>query len=193
MLCLLPFPGATESTNLPHHLSISNNQVNNFVMKCENSLEYPCGESTIEGVLYRMTQVHFHSPSEYSVDGKGFPLEAHFVHTSASTGGIAVVGVTFELGSENPELAKVFAAVKAKGSERVDLSTFFDGSAGTFTFNGSLTTPPCTEGIRWVVSRSSVQASQSQIDMFLKFVGNPNNRPIHPENKRGVVCNNALY
>jgi carbonic anhydrase len=124
---------------------------------------------------------------------KGFPLEAHFIHISASTGGITVSGVTFELGSENPALAKVLTAVKAKGSECVVLSTLVDDSAGTFTFNGSLTTPACTEGIRWVVSRSSVQASQAQIDMLLKFDGNFNNRPIHPESKRGVLCRNALY
>jgi carbonic anhydrase len=162
-------------------------------MKCENPVGRPCGETTIDKVSYLMKQVHFHSPSEYSVDGKFYPLEAHFVHTSTSTGGNAVVSVAFKLGSENLELAKIFAAVKAKGIVLVELSNFFDRSSGTFTFNGSLTTPPCTEGIRWVVSRSLVQASQTQIEMFLKFIGSQNSRPIQRLNKRSVACNKAHY
>jgi carbonic anhydrase len=162
-------------------------------MKCENSPEKPCGELIVESESYTMKQLHFHSPSEYTVAGEQFPLEAHFVHKSTcGSEFIAVASVFFKLGEGNSDVAKIFAAAKTRGETEVDLSSLYDGSAGTFSFDGSLTTPPCSEGVEWVVSRSIMEISQAQADEYLSFVGGTTNRPIQPINSRNITCSNKI-
>lgn len=136
---------------------------------------------TVDGKVFSLKQFHFHTPSENHVDGKEYPLEAHFVHAD-KTGHLAVVAVFFELGKENPELAQLLANVPSANSD-VAINVPFDADAlltdtnEYYRFNGSLTTPPCSEGVRWLVLKTPQSLSAEQAKRFNQAMGN-NNRPI---------------
>jgi len=115
----------------------------------------------VDGVLYQMKQVHFHAPSENQIMGKSYPLEAHFVHADPS-GNLAVLAVMFDEGHETRK------------------KTYY-------RFSGSLTTPPCSEGVVWIVMKTPMTASKKQIDAFKKVMKHDNNRPVQPLNGRMVI------
>jgi len=127
------------------------------------------GTLTAEGKKWPLVQFHFHAPSEHTLNGKTFPAELHFVHKN-DKGELAVVGILLEVGTPNTALASVFdnAPVTAsKGptavpSATLDLSALFPAKAAYYTYAGSLTTPPCSEGVTWYVlasPRSSLTCS----------------------------------
>lgn len=146
----------------------------------------------IEGRSFELKQFHFHSPSENTIDGKSYPLEAHFVHADKD-GNLAVIGVMFEEGAANTELQKAWAQMPGKASGKEALAQTVDARAllpekrDYYRFNGSLTTPPCTEGVRWVVMKQAETASKAQIEQFARTVGFANNRPVQPLNARMIV------
>jgi len=141
-----------------------------------------------EGVEYDLLQLHFHSPSEHTINGKSFPLEVHFVH-KAQNGTLAVVGVMFEEGAENAELAKIWKNTPKKANEvvtsdmMVNAGNLLPEDQTLIRYAGSLTTPPCSEGVKWHVMTSPIEASSGQIEKFLSIV-QENNRPIQPLNAR---------
>ena len=131
---------------------------------------------------YELLQFHFHTPSEHTVNGQRFPLEAHFVHR-APDGRLAVVAVLFRAGAPNAGLRPVVERLPArKGVEfhyehlETDASYFLPKDRTTFRYEGSLTTPPCTEGVAWVVFASPVSASVEQIAALRRASGT-NSRP----------------
>ena len=131
---------------------------------------------------YELLQFHFHTPSEHTVNGQRFPLEAHFVHR-APDGRLAVVAVLFRAGAPNAGLRPVVERLPArKGVEfhyehlETDASYFLPKDRTTFRYEGSLTTPPCTEGVAWVVFASPVSASAEQIAALRRASGT-NSRP----------------
>jgi carbonic anhydrase len=146
---------------------------------------------------YKLLQFHFHHPSEERFNGKGFALDAHFVHRSED-GELAVVTVLFEEGAANPELQRLWDYMPLDTNDSMS-------SAEGVTFNpvsmlpaerskylqyiGSLTTPPCTEGVVWIVLRQPVTASAEQIALFRKMVG-MNARPVQPVNGRLIKAAN---
>ena len=148
---------------------------------------------TIEGRSYALKQYHFHTPSENHIHGKEFPLEAHFVHADAQ-GNLAVVGVMFVEGEENAELAQLWAKMPMNAGEHNALS----GEAKTlinllpaereyYRFNGSLTTPPCSEGVKWMVMKTPLSISKAQVEKFSHAVHGTNNRPVQPLNARVIA------
>jgi carbonic anhydrase len=148
---------------------------------------------TVDGETYQLLQYHFHTPSENHIHGKEFPLEAHFVHASAD-GHLAVVGVMFEAGKANTQLAELWKEMPMKAGDRHALH----GEAKTLTnllpetreyyrFNGSLTTPPCTEGVKWMVMKHPLTISEDQVEKFMHAVHGPDNRPVQPVNARIVA------
>ncbi len=145
---------------------------------------------TVDGDKFELQQFHFHTPSENHVDGQSYPLEAHYVHSDAA-GNLAVVSVFFKLGDENKELASLLAVAPASES-KANLNTAFDAAAllpkekEYYRFNGSLTTPPCSEGVRWLVMKEPKTMSQAQVDAFKKLMGN-NNRPVQLLNSRVIL------
>ncbi|HSW07469.1 carbonic anhydrase [Aquabacterium sp.] len=149
------------------------------------------GAVTIDGTEYKLLQFHFHTPSEEMFDGKPYPLVAHLVHKSAQ-GQLAVVAVLFKLGHENTTLKPVFAHLPAKSGETLKL----DGSLNAadllpadrsyYAFMGSLTTPPCSEEVRWQVLKTPVEVSAAQLASFKKLYA-MNARPVQPLNGRKVV------
>lgn len=155
----------------------------------QTSLE---GDNTllIDGNAFTLKQFHFHTPSENHVDGKEYPLEAHFVHAD-TTGHLAVVAVFFQSGKANPDLAKLLANIPSK-DQAVEIKLPFEADAllpkdkAYYRFNGSLTTPPCSEGVRWLVMKEAQTISPEQIKAFTTVMGK-NNRPIQPLNARMVL------
>lgn len=144
---------------------------------------------TFNGVVYELVQFHFHTPSENQIDGVKFPLEAHFVHKN-DKGNLLVVGVLFNEGAENKAFEKVFknlpqAAGKSKKLEKVDISALLPESKAYYEFMGSLTTPPCSENVQWVVLKTQLEASKKQIGSLEAILHN-NARDIQPLGKRVV-------
>jgi len=141
---------------------------------------------------FELKQFHFHAPSENALQGQLFPMEVHFVHAD-KTGNLAVVGVMFKAGEHNPELDKAWAHMPSKAGGKyklgamVDASKLMPESGEYYRFSGSLTTPPCTEGVNWFVMKDAVTASEEQIKKFSKTIGHANNRPVQPLNARVVV------
>jgi carbonic anhydrase len=149
------------------------------------------GAITLDGTEYKLLQFHFHTPSEEKVDGKAYPLVAHLVHKSAD-GKLAVVAVLFKQGKENATLKPVFAKLPAKEGDKVALDGAIDVAAllpadhGYYSFPGSLTTPPCSEEVRWQVLKTPVEVSGAQLASFRKLYA-MNARPVQPLNERQVV------
>ncbi|MGM9487546.1 carbonic anhydrase [Ideonella sp. YS5] len=149
------------------------------------------GAITLDGTEYKLVQFHFHTPSEEKVDGKAYPLVAHLVHKSAD-GKLAVVAVLFKQGKENATLKPVFAKLPAKEGDKVALEGTIDVAAllpadhGYYSFPGSLTTPPCSEEVRWQVLKTPVEVSAAQLASFHQLY-KMNARPVQPLNERQVV------
>ena len=138
----------------------------------------------LDGVRYALQQFHFHHRSEHTVDGAEMPLEMHLVHRSGS-GTLAVVGVLFAEGAANAALAPVWAAMPSEAGAasaapvRLDLAALLPAGRETWRYRGSLTTPPCTEGVAWVVLTEPLTLSAAQIEAFAAVYPN-NRRPVQP-------------
>ncbi|MCP3100201.1 carbonic anhydrase family protein [Myxococcus sp. K15C18031901] len=143
---------------------------------------------------YKLAQFHFHTPSEHTLDGEHFPLEVHLVHTDAAGAPKVVVGVLIEEGLVNAALFSAFRHLpRHEGEESSPVGALINASAllpfnrSFFHYAGSLTTPPCSEGLEWFVMKHPIQMSDSQIAAFERLPHiNPNNRPVQPLNSRVV-------
>ncbi len=147
---------------------------------------------SIDGATYQLKQFHFHSPSENKISGKQFPLELHFVHAQEN-GEIAVLAVMLEEGAANPAIAEILNNLpkeKNKSYEinkSIDLTELYPNDKSYYRFSGSLTTPPCTEGVVWLVMKHNITASKEQITQFEKALKHSNNRPVQALHGRLVV------
>jgi carbonic anhydrase len=156
-------------------------------------VNYSPGSSiTVDATKFDLKQFHFHSPSENTINGKSFPMEAHFVHADAK-GNLAVVALMFEEGKSNAVLEKirqqVVSVVNGKEPLRpeIDANDLLDANRDYYRYNGSLTTPPCSEGVRWFVLKHPAKATSEQLGMVGKVIGHPNNRPVQPIGARSVL------
>lgn len=146
----------------------------------------------LDGTEFKLQQFHFHAPSENRISGKTYPLEVHFVHSNAE-GQLAVVAVMFEEGAENPVIADILKNVPARPNvaqplnKPLALAALMPGDKSYYRYSGSLTTPPCTEGVRWLVIKQPVTLSTAQIEAFQHILGQHNNRPVQPLNGRLIV------
>ncbi|ETB81847.1 carbonic anhydrase, partial [Salmonella enterica subsp. enterica serovar Cerro str. CFSAN001690] len=125
----------------------------------------------LDGMRFELKQFHFHAPSENLIEGKSYPLEGHLVHAN-DRGELAVVAVMFEPGRANAALSLAWQVLPAKAGEShglkepVSAEQLLPAKRDYYRFSGSLTTPPCSEGVRWLVMKEPVQVSQAQIDAF---------------------------
>ncbi len=148
-------------------------------------------EVIVDGKKFSLVQFHFHTPSENKINSKQFPMEAHFVHKS-DDGEYLVIALMFEKGEENKALQKMLNDVSAKVGESKKLHEMFNPGElfprklDYYRFEGSFTTPPCTEGVRWIVLKNPVTASKEQIEKMHKVMGN-NNRPVQPLKARVIL------
>ncbi len=140
---------------------------------------------------YELKQIHFHHPSEERIQGKSFDMVAHLVHAD-SEGQLAVVAVLLNRGSANGTIQSVWDSLPPSQGEPHEINGTSVNAAGLlpsdrayFTFPGSLTTPPCTEGVTWFVLQTPTEISGQQIDAFAKIFPN-NARPIQPIGDRQV-------
>ncbi len=155
-------------------------------------VNYPEGSFIIVGGKpYQLVQFHFHHPSEEKIKGKSFDMVAHLVHKNAE-GKLAVVAVLMQKGQANAILKTLWEHLpKEEGKEEVAANVTINPSEllptqrGYYTYTGSLTTPPCTEGVMWLVLKTPVEISNAQIDQFAHFYRN-NARPVQPLSGRVV-------
>ena len=141
---------------------------------------------------YSLKQFHFHHPSEEHVNGRGFPLVAHLVHQD-SEGHLAVVAVLFEEGEANTLINSLWSNIPAAKGKAEDVSSvtvqaldLLPVERSYFTFTGSLTTPPCSEGVTWYVLKKHPTVSAQQIATFSRIYP-INARPIQPRNGRSIL------
>jgi len=170
-------PGAAEILNNGHTVQV------NYA---------PGSTLTVSGRTFELKQFHFHAPSENKVGGKQFPLEGHLVHAD-NDGNLAVVAVLFNEGAANPLLAKLWEKMPAKSGDKASLPTgmnvaqLLPANRDYYRFNGSLTTPPCSEGVWWLVMKAPASVSKAQVEQFSKTIGFANNRPLQTVNARPVL------
>ncbi len=144
----------------------------------------------IDGDQFELKQFHFHSPSEHLLADESFPMEVHLVHQNEA-GDYVVVGLLFEEGEHNELLDRLPSFRVERGEDPygdpIDYNELITDRSDYFLYNGSLTTPPCTEGVRWVVIKQPIIASPRQIQHYHDLLGFDNNRPIQPHNSRIVL------
>jgi carbonic anhydrase len=156
------------------------------------SVPYPPGSTlTVGGHAYTLKQFHFHHPSEEKIDGRGADMVIHFVHADAQ-GQLAVVALLLNQGAANATLEKIWQHLpQEKGKESavesvsVDAASLLPAQRGYYTFAGSLTTPPCTEGVTWYVLRQTAALSSEQLAAFGKIYP-LNARPTQPTGGRAI-------
>jgi carbonic anhydrase len=142
-------------------------------------------------VKYRLLQLHFHRPSEHTIAGKGFAMEAHFVHR-AESGTLAVVGVLMVPGKPNAAFSRIVKTMPAMEGPAVKADTTVNPNAllprrlGYYCYAGSLTTPPCAEVVEWLVLTDPIEISAPDIAAFAKLYP-MNARPVQKDNRRYVL------
>jgi carbonic anhydrase len=153
--------------------------------------EYEAGSVLkLNGDDYALLQFHFHTSSEHTVDGTQYPMEAHLVHRN-SAGALAVIGIFFEEGSENAFLKNFSDHLPAAAEDHfssedvVNVESLLPSNAHYYTYTGSLTTPPCSEIVTWLVMKAPVEASALQISAMHSIV-HDNYRPVQPLNGRTI-------
>jgi carbonic anhydrase len=140
---------------------------------------------TLDGNTYRLQQFHFHSPGEHQINGESFAMELHLVHKDAG-GNLAVAGFLITRGNENRVFKEVFAGLSGgKREYQINLFDLLPAGEGIYRYDGSLTTPPCTEGVKWIVFSHPIEMSKKQIDAF-RAIYDGNNRPIQNLNGRKI-------
>jgi carbonic anhydrase len=147
---------------------------------------------TFNDKVYALKQFHFHTPSEHTIDGQHAPMEMHMVHQSDDNS-LAVVGILFQEGKEiNKNFEKIIANLPAaKGESKhitdvnLELQVHLPADNYAYHYTGSLTTPPCSENVQWLVLRDPVYLTADQIHAFSSRIG-PNNRPTQSLNDRQV-------
>jgi len=152
----------------------------------------PGSTLTVGEKTYTLRQFHFHHPSEEHINGRGFDLVAHLVHDDGS-GHLAVVAVLFKLGPSNGLLENVFKNIPTQTEKAMDVPSvsvnvkdLLPADHGYYTFSGSLTTPPCSEGVVWYVLKNQSTLSRDQLAAFAKLYPR-NARPIQPLYGREVL------
>lgn len=146
---------------------------------------------TVRGSTYRLVQFHFHHPSEERVNARSFSMVAHLVHRNPE-GQLAVVAVLLDPGESNNLINKVWTYMPLDTGDRVrmpdgllNMNELLPKDQRYYQFIGSLTTPPCTEGVLWMVLKQPVAISREQLRLFSQLFPN-NARPVQPLNGRAV-------
>jgi carbonic anhydrase len=169
--------GLGSLLNAPSNIQFNYQSLTNFPVQNNGhtiQVNYPStgGNSTmtVDGKTYRLVQFHLHTHSEHLIEGEAAALELHLVHQD-NDGNLAVVGVMLENGAINNDLQTVFASMPLQegtntANGTINASNFLPANRSYYTYEGSLTTPPCSEGVKWFVLKNPITASQAQIEAF---------------------------
>lgn len=146
------------------------------------------GAVRIDERTFRLVQFHVHAPSEHTIDGERFPLELHLVHRN-SDDKLSVVAVMVRPGAALEGFDEILSAIGAPGTEHAvesafDPTTLLPEQHDLFAYEGSLTTPPCTEGVEWRVMAEPITMSNAQIAAVKSHLHEANSRPLQPTNGR---------
>ncbi|MFK7839157.1 MAG: carbonic anhydrase [Bdellovibrionales bacterium] len=142
---------------------------------------------------YGLSNLSFHTPSEHYIDGAPYPLSGHFMH-KADDGSTAIVAVVFKVGQPNPVIEGIWQNVPPVGEVKsvsgvlINPTDLFPDDKSYYTYEGSLTTPPCSEGVKWYVVKEPVEVSAKQLKAF-QAVFPMNARPIQTLGDRVVKGN----
>jgi carbonic anhydrase len=151
----------------------------------------PGSSLDIEGTRYQLIQFHFHTPSEHTIGGKHVPAELHLVHRSGD-GRLAVIGVLMQAGPENTALAPLWNHLPpAEGpaqrvNARINAQDLVPPQHTSYRYDGSLTTPPCSEGVKWIVMATPISLSEQQLEKLTSILHN-DSRPVQALDGRTVV------
>ncbi|WP_392552616.1 carbonic anhydrase family protein [Orbus wheelerorum] len=169
-----------EIVNNGHTVQITEKNPNDYVI--------------VNGERYDLVQFHFHSPSENKINGKSYPMEGHFVHANKN-GDLLVMAVMFDEGAENTSAEQLLSLLSEQENnptnfDSINIASFLPKDKSYYRFSGSLTTPPCSEGVTWIVLKHPMTLSKTEIDKFSHAFKHHNNRPIQPLNGRIIISNN---
>lgn len=159
-------------------------------------IDVPAGSRIRRGdEAYDLVQYHFHAPSEHHVKGKTFPMEAHFVHRNPETGSFGVLAVFLEPGAANETFSALAAAFPDKSGmevkiEDIDPNGLVPASLEYWLYEGSLTTPPCSEDVDWMIARTPVRVDAEDIARFAALYPK-NARPIRLPNRRFILSSSG--
>ena len=151
----------------------------------------PGSSIRIQGRTFELVQFHMHVPAEHTIEGRAFALETHFVHVGEDEQ-LTVVAVLFREGESNPGLRRIGEAAPRAEGERARLEVkveelgLLPESRAYYRYMGSLTAPPCTEGVIWLILDEPLTASREDVDRFVRAVGR-NARPVQPLNGRLIL------
>jgi len=150
------------------------------------------GDLVLDGVKYTLQYIEFHSPSEHAINGHRATLESQFVHENAK-GDTVIVAVLYDVGVADPMLGSLWTYLPTDPGKPVPLPDLLINAQDLqpptedfYAYSGSLTTPPCTEGVTWLVYSSPLSISAEQADAFERLVG-PNARPMQPRHDRNFL------
>jgi carbonic anhydrase len=189
----IDIPEATASDLPPLVLNYSGTPINIVDNGHTVMVTYAPGSFlTVGKNKYELKQFHFHHPSEELIQGKQFDMVVHLVHQDPE-GHLAVVAILLKQGRENPLIAQLRGTVPKEKEHPVTLpgvvinaKDILPSHLGYYTFPGSLTTPPCTEGVTWYVVKTPVEISAAQLDWFAKLYPS-DARPIQPLHGRTIL------
>jgi carbonic anhydrase len=149
---------------------------------------------TINDEKFTLLQFHFHNPSEHLIDGQAAEMELHLVHKN-DKGNLAVIGIMLDEDGkrDNVLLQPIWnsfthsqKSVDQKGPA-IELAKILPKGRDFFHYPGSLTTPPCTEGVKWFVMKNAMTVGKRQVDLYAKTFGGPTNRPVQPIHDREIT------
>ena len=171
------FPGIEMMTNKHHSILLTDTSSSEIIVNKQ---------------AYQLQQLHFHSPSEHTVNGQSFPMEIHFIHKNSESE-YAVISILVKQGNPNTSLNTIWQEDLPNSGTRKKLNQYFNAfdllpeQYDYYRYNGSLTTPPCSEGISWFVLKTPIQASESQIKQMTKLFPEGNNRPTQMLHARNIL------
>lgn len=150
----------------------------------------------LDNTRYDVAQFHYHALSEHTVDGESSPAELHIVHRNAD-GNLAVVGILLKEGTENVAYQPFIRNLPVEKTEpkdagvKINATDLLPSVGTTFRYSGSLTTPPCTEGVNWLLMTTPVELSAEQLTALNSLFEGGNNRPVQPINDRTLIEDNT--
>lgn len=167
----------------------------NWSLDCKS--QKTCGHMEYDGKRFNVVNIHFHAPSEHEINGVQYPLEAHIVHAT-DNGELGVLATMFNTGNLLQGVTGSNAVVETivqnicQGQTTIDvpLDSILDLLGGYLSYSGSLTTPPCSEGVTFFMQENIRSASQTLVNNYIHTAGSPtntNNRPVQPLNGRKIT------
>ncbi len=147
------------------------------------------GYVVFKGYQFDFVEFHFHTPSEHRINHQQYPMEIHFVHYHKKLDQYVVIAILVETATFCSELQKIIDALPYLGQDKsitINLNLFLPKNLTTFHYDGSLTTPPCTENVSWQIFCSLHCAHQQQIDA-IRAIRDNNAREIQALNHRTII------